>query len=1195
MNEHETLREQMWELVYGLTSPEETALLHRQIKSDPAVARLYAQVRLQADLVASAALVEDVDVPLSVPDECRKVQPIQASPATFSRKQSISRGNVHRGANWLAGIAAAALVVLLGYGFFYSPDSALNSHENLVVAKLYAPARLNAGLSQNLKVQTEDSSGKPAAASVRYHVRDSHGNVTWQDSLQIGADGNGELRLPGNVIQPGTQVEVFTEVPRFDTANNLVVETAPTGITSQSRTEATFEQTAAPALVAALSVAEEPVSLNVTFDKDYYVPGETIRFRAVALSAWSRAENGGLSNKWNLYTPDGSQIAATQVRIQPEHGVVVGEFHVPANYMPGFYSIKTQGIGDQDEVERQVVAVGASSALSLSDARALASIPSGTQHNLLASDKQDKQDPRNAGRLRDNQGSKSSSAPAAAQSKADEVGRKSALPDAIADTPAPPRPASIPAEEPATVAPEQAKDEKAGAANESSTESLPAKEEKEEVESKKLVKQYALREQLKDSGIPKVDDYKQSPPLTQSLDELNRTAEDFLRLSIPEPALGRKLLVVAECRGVVVATKEVEVSAVAGKDGRFLKRTKDTPLELPLPPEADGEIVVSFFDASAQSRQLLQRQTVVRHGPRELQVELVDALDSYHAGDKVRLKMHVKDLEGDGVPLASLGVRMVANSTEEARGEDFDRSRFSFTPGALSAAVPTLEDSAASGSGKGAEDLTKYGMKDAASKEVLLGMAAEAQKPTTFAAPGGAPMGGKGNEEAAVTDDSKNRAEDESLPRPEMARHLTESSIEEAAIPLAIEPDEEHLLASNQDFVSAVLQKEKTEENIRQADFRGMLGRILLASATGLLVLLAALAVLHRAAQAKVWIPALGIVTACFAVGFVWMMAGGMKGSQQKMVASAPDVSLERTSLPIRMPAAPAPGGMGGGGGVQSTTSGTIAEAPLSQKDKPAPTSFGAAGGPGDPVESFKEGGEAASLAGDGSGGNAEYPAELEGKPREWRGKEVPPETPGGPNDLQQNTQLQAKMLPVEKAADGSTPPGAVEAKQQDLHFPLTTKKSGTTAEKPTGRGFGGGGAMPGKTLAESPRGEFDKGEPQRSVADKKKKDDADKEAEIDLARRGKLNGIRQRNVSQQSLLWEPLLIADENGMVEIEVQLPPGNGNYSLIVDVHGKGGVGELRKEFNVQDQPLAAPVLPATAAPSAEPVPPPKETPN
>ena len=75
MNENEKLHEQMWDLCYGLLSADEVAALHKQIKSDPAAARLYAEVRLQADLVASAAKVEDVSVTLSVPEEGRKVQP----------------------------------------------------------------------------------------------------------------------------------------------------------------------------------------------------------------------------------------------------------------------------------------------------------------------------------------------------------------------------------------------------------------------------------------------------------------------------------------------------------------------------------------------------------------------------------------------------------------------------------------------------------------------------------------------------------------------------------------------------------------------------------------------------------------------------------------------------------------------------------------------------------------------------------------------------------------------------------------------------------------------------------------------------------------------------------------------------------------------------------------------------------------
>src|SRR5436190_15962217 len=126
MNENQTLREQMWDLCYGLLSAEEVAALHKQIKSDPAAARLYAEVRLQADLVASAAKVEDESVSLSVPDEGRKVQPAGKShlggespfkPAKSGRSGKRLPIPSYRAANWLAGLAAMVLVGLIGYGF----------------------------------------------------------------------------------------------------------------------------------------------------------------------------------------------------------------------------------------------------------------------------------------------------------------------------------------------------------------------------------------------------------------------------------------------------------------------------------------------------------------------------------------------------------------------------------------------------------------------------------------------------------------------------------------------------------------------------------------------------------------------------------------------------------------------------------------------------------------------------------------------------------------------------------------------------------------------------------------------------------------------------------------------------------------------------------------------------------------------
>ena len=155
MNENETLREQMWDLCYGLLSAEEVAALHKQIKSDPAAARLYAEVRLQADLVASAAKVEDASVTLSVPDEGRKVQPAGKSrsgsgespfkPAKSGRSGKKPFAPSYRTANWLAAFAATALLALIGYGLYAPSRQSAAALPDRIVASVYANQPLQSG------------------------------------------------------------------------------------------------------------------------------------------------------------------------------------------------------------------------------------------------------------------------------------------------------------------------------------------------------------------------------------------------------------------------------------------------------------------------------------------------------------------------------------------------------------------------------------------------------------------------------------------------------------------------------------------------------------------------------------------------------------------------------------------------------------------------------------------------------------------------------------------------------------------------------------------------------------------------------------------------------------------------------------------------------------------------------------------
>src|SRR5215471_17489544 len=94
MTDSQQLREQMWDLVYGLLSPEESAALITHIKSDPQAARLYAEVRLQADLVGAASRVEDSSFVLRVGESL--IQPTRAK-SLLRSSASASAAEARRG------------------------------------------------------------------------------------------------------------------------------------------------------------------------------------------------------------------------------------------------------------------------------------------------------------------------------------------------------------------------------------------------------------------------------------------------------------------------------------------------------------------------------------------------------------------------------------------------------------------------------------------------------------------------------------------------------------------------------------------------------------------------------------------------------------------------------------------------------------------------------------------------------------------------------------------------------------------------------------------------------------------------------------------------------------------------------------------------------------------------------------------
>src|SRR4051812_29183486 len=156
-------RELMWDLVYGLLSDEESQALVARIKSEPDAARLYAEVRLEADLVAQAARVEDSSISLTADKDAagEKVAKTKAAArGIFSR----SGADFHRGAAWLAGLAATALAALLAVGLSWQRASTPQLASALVAADVFASQPLLAGLTCPVELRTYQltNAGEPA-------------------------------------------------------------------------------------------------------------------------------------------------------------------------------------------------------------------------------------------------------------------------------------------------------------------------------------------------------------------------------------------------------------------------------------------------------------------------------------------------------------------------------------------------------------------------------------------------------------------------------------------------------------------------------------------------------------------------------------------------------------------------------------------------------------------------------------------------------------------------------------------------------------------------------------------------------------------------------------------------------------------------------------------------------------------------
>jgi hypothetical protein len=209
MTDGQQIREHIWDYVYGLLSEEESQEMVARIKSDPQIARLYAEVRLKGELVAEAAIVEDSSLQLKATSADQS--------AVLSREQTTT--GTKTGALWreralqLISIAACGLIVIVGAGLCWPQPNARVLAQKFVVADVVAPASLPAGLTNALAVHTyrvnpAGDATENIAAEVQLRLVDSAGKEQFQKSLRTDAMGQVSVEIPGAALEPGSRLEV---------------------------------------------------------------------------------------------------------------------------------------------------------------------------------------------------------------------------------------------------------------------------------------------------------------------------------------------------------------------------------------------------------------------------------------------------------------------------------------------------------------------------------------------------------------------------------------------------------------------------------------------------------------------------------------------------------------------------------------------------------------------------------------------------------------------------------------------------------------------------------------------------------------------------------------------------------------------------------------------------------------------------
>lgn len=310
---NEELRQQLMEFVYGLLDEDEANALCERITSDPEVARAYSKTKLQCDLVGRAARVDSPNVAWIRPGE---VDPTAKDiHATSNGRHTASYRRV---ANWCVGIAASALVCLVGSTYWMSslPDQMEVASVPVTITTadpvqvvLTGPSKLHAEASNPFTIQVASQAGTPVSTILNYRVYDSEGAVSWFASAVTDEMGNARFAVAPTIAREASRLEITTD----DDVSTLVLRE--------------------------LESAPDRFATYLRMDRPLYQPGEQINYRSVTLSQFGLRADREVSTFFEVVDSNDEPVAGSTRTVDTERGVGKGGFELPDDLPDGQYTL----------------------------------------------------------------------------------------------------------------------------------------------------------------------------------------------------------------------------------------------------------------------------------------------------------------------------------------------------------------------------------------------------------------------------------------------------------------------------------------------------------------------------------------------------------------------------------------------------------------------------------------------------------------------------------------------------------------------------------------------------------------------------------------------------------------------------------------------------------------------------------------